>query len=1212
MVNSKIVNQYPRNRKTVLPLNYTSANLNAGDYFDYTIQFQNTGDVSAEKAWIIDTLDARFDMSTLYVVGASHAYSLTIVGNALRVDFDNINIPHQAAGEVLSHGFFRFKIKPYANLQFTGTIRNKAYIYFSNGVKEELGCGTNVCFSTLNIATSDGYITTSDCYATMPGYGNVTAYSNVNMYDYVWSNGDFGSSQLVVYTAGTYYVTATDVCGSTAIGEVLITEVHNTDFQGKIDILEGQCGIVGDSLSMTTCSAAEPITYLWNNGSTAQAIVAEDGVFYTCTATDANGATVEGSWLYAGNNDNVPIEATVTNDPCTGTATISASGGGDGWYMYQWSNGATDFYITDDPGSYTFTVTNVTGCTDTGSVMLLGPQLLSQSVIYPVSASCGGDGTGEIYYDLWVGVGAYMSGSADLLSGSGTLYNLPPGDYSFYVHFADGATCAEERIVTIVPAQTFPVTVTEVAQASCTANNGKLVLSVDGATDAGVTYTVLWSNGWTNVLNENLAAGTYNVTVTFSNNCSATASGTVNPQVTNTHITKTIQHVVCRGASTGSVSISPYGGSFSYSYLWSNGETTQTVSQLSAGTYYFTVTDQYGCPYIDNVIITQPAQLYLSVNETNALCTGGATGALNAVAIGGTPPYTYSYPGGIDPTAVAPGIYTVWVTDACNAQASYTAIVNTDYQSALSATVTSSDVLCHNGADGEAYIGACGGQGSYTYTWSNGAQGENVSGLAAGTYTVTISDGSSSIQKTVVIGQPTAISFSISTDCSNVNSSASIEDLVGGSGSYSYEWSNGSMAPVLANVANGSYSVTVSDASGCTASSSVSVTSIANLAYPSINVEEGNCTAPSTVTVNGTTAGAVATFNGNNVSAQGSTFSVQPGSTYILSVAYTSSLCYKDTTIHIPAAADTLKLSLNTVANPACHGEASGSIAVGATGGTSPYTYTWSNGSTSSNVNNVPVGDIVCTVTDALGCEATDTFTLVQPTALSLTATSTDATCYGTATGLIQLTVTGGTGNYTYQWNVPDVGNGPLPAGTYSATVTDANGCTISTTQTITEPNLLAGTTIATDESVCGAADGAIEASITGGTGPYTYEWSNGQTTAAATSLTADLYTVTITDANGCVSTLGNTVSCITSIGNANLAQISIYPNPATNLLYVNVPVGNNYTISIHDVAGRLIKEQNLTQQLTELYLGDIVQGMYTVEVKTQQGITKVERLVVR
>lgn len=234
---------------------------------------------------------------------------------------------------------------------------------------------------------------------------------------------------------------------------------------------------------------------------------------------------------------------------------------------------------------------------------------------------------------------------------------------------------------------------------------------------------------------------------------------------------------------------------------------------------------------------------------------------------------------------------------------------------------------------------------------------------------------------------------------------------------------------------------------------------------------------------------------------------------------------------------------------------------------------------------------------------------------ISLDIAKTNVLCYDSNNGSIMVNAFGGESPYSYSWSngasSETINN--LDRGNYTLTVTDANGCTVSNVVTITEPSeLLATTGIIRDESVCGAGDGLIRENVTAGVQPYSYVWSNGQTSHTVTNVTAGDYFVTVTDANGCTTTATATVTCATGITNTAAAQISIYPNPATNLLYVNVPVGNNYTISIHDVAGRLIKEQNLTQQLTELYLGDIVQGMYTVEVKTQQGITKVERLVVR
>lgn len=1210
---SKIVQDYPRNRKTVFPLSYNAVNLAAGEYVDYLIQFQNRGDAMAAKAWIIDTLDAGFDMSTLYVVGASHNYRLTITGNVLRVDFDTINIPNHTADEILSHGFFRFMIKPTANNTLTGIIRNKAYIYFSNGYVEEVGCGMNICISTLNMFTTDGNVTTLNCNA-VPGYANAFATSTVNMYDYEWSDGSTGSSQLMTYTPGTYYVTATDVCGTTATGPAFIGTIENTDLGATIELIENPCGGGVDSFKATTCNGVPPFTYLWSTGSTAQAIAVQAGNFYSCTVTDADGITAENSGDYTGPSGmtDPPVQASATNDACAGTATINASGG-DGWYTYQWSNGDTDFYTTDDPGVYYFTVTDGIGCADTGSISLENASALNAAVIYAVPPDCGGDGYGKIYYFLPFGVQAFIFGSTTPYIGEGSIDNVLPGDYSFLIDFIEPQECYITQEVHVEAAEEFQLSVSQASPASCTANNGKLTLSVTA--NANLSYAILWSNGWQGLNNDNLAAGTYTVTVTFSNQCVSTATGTISQTVSNTQVNVNMQPVTCYGGNNGSASVTPFGGSFSYNYAWSTGAQTQTISNLTAGNYIYTVTENNGCTVTGSVLVTQPPALNLALTATDASC-GAANGSITATASGGTAPYIYTWPSGNNGSQLAAGTYTVTVQDGCMATATAIVTVNTATQGGpLTVSITQADLTCYQVNSGTINVDACGGSGSYTYTWNHGGQGPNLTGLAANTYTVHVNDGTTTITRVITIAEPAEITFGLTTQC-NGTSGAQVQGLQGGTGNYTYAWSTGGSSASITGVANGNYSVTVSDGTSCSSSATVQVTSIDNLGFPAVDYTEGLCGANGTVAVSGmgNPAFVWATFDSTDVDGAGETFSVEYDTYYNLSVGYADvqGLCFKDTLIYIPQAGPGLDIDLTNLQNPVCNGEQNGSIAVGASGGTPPYTCLWSNGSNGSTLSNLQSGEIITTVTDANGCTAVDSFTLAQPAAITLSVTTTDASCYGTPTGLIQLNVSGGAGGYTYAWSDTTIQPGGIPAGTYSVTITDANGCSLTTSQTITEPVELTGATVATDESVCGAADGSITVSVAGGVAGYTYLWNNTQTGATANGLLAGTYTVTVTDANGCSVVYQSEVDCVTGIGAQPALKIALYPNPAEDMVYIDVPAGDNYDVTMYDMTGRVIMQLNISQH-TQVSLVDIAKGMYTIEVKAaDQNISRVEKLVVR
>jgi len=210
-----------------------------------------------------------------------------------------------------------------------------------------------------------------------------------------------------------------------------------------------------------------------------------------------------------------------------------------------------------------------------------------------------------------------------------------------------------------------------------------------------------------------------------------------------------------------------------------------------------------------------------------------------------------------------------------------------------------------------------------------------------------------------------------------------------------------------------------------------------------------------------------------------------------------------------------------------CNGGNTGSATASATGGTAPYTYAWDNGSTGATASGLIAGTYTVTITDANGCTETATATVGEPTALAASATATDANCNGSNDGSAMASASGGTSPYTYSWSNGSTGAtaSGLTAGTYTVTITDANGCSTSASATVNEPGAIEIQGAVTNATCSGSTDGSILVSVNDGTAPYTYAWSNGATTATISGLGAGFYDVTVTDANGCIKTQSYTVT---------------------------------------------------------------------------------------
>jgi hypothetical protein len=454
-------------------------------------------------------------------------------------------------------------------------------------------------------------------------------------------------------------------------------------------------------------------------------------------------------------------------------------------------------------------------------------------------------------------------------------------------------------------------------------------------------------------------------------------------------------------------------------------------------------------------------------------------------------------------------------------------------------------VSCNGTADGVIDLTVTGGAASYTYLWSTGATTEDVSGLAAGTYTVTVTDGFNCTKvRSFTITQPTILTASSIVD-SNVTCNALLDggataSATGGTLPYTYSWSNTATTASITGVGAGTYSVTITDANGCTDSSSVVIAEPAALVAATVLDSNVTC---NTFLDGGATASATGgtlpyTYNWSNTATTASITGVGAG-TYSVTITDANG-CTSNSSITITepvALVSTAAIDSNVTCNTLLDGGATAS----ATGGTLPYTYNWSNTATTASITGVGAGTYSVTITDANGCTDSSSVTITEPvTLVSSSTVDSNITCNGLSDGGATASSTGGTMPYTYNWNnsATTASITGIAAGTYSVTVTDANGCTDSSSVTITEPAVLVATGTPVNVGCPGEADGEANLSVTGGTPTYGYLWSNGSTNQNATGLAAGTYSVTVTDANGCTAN-----ETVTITQPAPLTGGSIIPN---------------------------------------------------------------------
>jgi hypothetical protein len=377
----------------------------------------------------------------------------------------------------------------------------------------------------------------------------------------------------------------------------------------------------------------------------------------------------------------------------------------------------------------------------------------------------------------------------------------------------------------------FAATATTV-NASCNSATGSITLATP--VNGTAPYTYNWSNNSTDSLITNLSPGTYKVTVTDNNTCTALDSVVVSAVNTPFLLTGTNGVTSCT-SNTGTVSVAASGGNSPYTYLWSNGATTAQLINLGPQTYSVTVTDSLGCTTAATDTVSTPNGPTASDTVTNILCFGATTGAIQVNVNGGTAPITYTWSPAVTTdsaaTSLAAGNYTVTITDHNNCSFLVSATI-TQPSSALSATASGTNPLCNGLSTGSASVSATGGTAPYKYTWTGGSDTTILQNLTAGTYIVTVTDTNQcSATASYTVTQPVQLAATVSvTSASSIsgsNGTASVS-ATGGTGAYVYNWSTTSSQDTITHLSPATYCVTVTDANFCSASACDSVGYLVN------------------------------------------------------------------------------------------------------------------------------------------------------------------------------------------------------------------------------------------------------------------------------------------------------------------------------------------------------------------------------------------------
>lgn len=1056
-------------------------------------------------------------------------------------------------------------------LQTTSTISSLCPGVYTVTITDATICSvvTSIAVSNLTGPTLDSSLTNTTCNLACDGTGGVVVTGGVAPFTYDWSPGSptgDGTPNVTGLCAGTYFCQVTDAVGCITFTSITITQPATLVITATI--VEVSCnGNSNGSITANPSGGTGPYSYVWApGGQLTQTISGQAAGTYSVTVTDANGCSLLQQFTIT---EPGVLSATISfnnvtcNGACNGSATLSITGGTSP-FTYSWSSGqGTPSVANLCAGSYTVDITDANGCTTQQTITITEPTLLISSIV-STNATCNGicDGTATVtasggipgYTYVWSPGG----GTTPSVSG------LCVGAYSVITSDLNGCTSVSsvnilEPSAIVLSASSGPL--------SCFGNCNGVASVVASGGSPGYTYS--WApGGQTTPVATSLCAGIFTVTVTDANGCTQNANTTVaQPPLLQANTSFTSPQ--CNNACDGSASANPVGGTGPYSYLWApGGQTTSTITNQCAGTYTITVYDANGCTDIQQVIITPAAGMSILAASAPASC-GNCDGTISVTPSGGVAPYTYSWTGGLPATAnqvnVCPGVYVVTITDAGSCTGTFTVVINNS-GGPTGETVTSTDVTCPTSCDGTATVIPIGGTGPYSYVWIPGGQTVNsLVGMCAGNYFLQVTDANGCIRfSPVVINAPAPIlanPFVTNATCTGICDGAVSLSTTGGTGPYTYLWAPlGQTTSIINSLCVGSYVVTITDANGCTQNSTSVINPWNTLTVNITSVNPAcNNTCDGLAIANIISGTAPFTYNWSDPLGQSS--------------ATASGLCAGSYTVNISDAGgciasmpvtlnSPLPIIINPVVTPTTCGICNGAVTLNASGGTGPYTYVWSNGATTDIVNGLCAGVYNVIISDAVGCSMTFTITVSSsggPTAAN--GTVINASCFGTCDGSIALAPSGGILPYTYLWlpgGQTTSSINSLCAGTYIAQIRDSAGCILTQSFTITSPTAIIPNQLITNTD-CGVCTGSIVLNPTGGTGPYTYLWApGGQTTSTIGSLCAGLYTVTITDANGCVQTQTISVSNSNSGMTITLNGTDISCNGSCNGSATVTVVGGN------------------------------------------------------
>jgi hypothetical protein len=1064
---------------------------------------------------------------------------------------------------------------------------------------------------------------------------------------FAWSNGSTIAS-IGQLSGGNYSVTIADGPCTTVLSDITVEEPEPLGIWAVTT--EPDCADANDGrIELNLFGGDGAYELEWENGSVSSTLNGLSYGFYTLTLTDGNDCSLVDSVLLDA-PDTLEIQLdSIHQLSCfeAGDGYLQVSGqGGIPPYQYRWSTGSTIPAIFDlNAGTYTLTLTDFNGCQTVQDFAIDQPAPLSAQLVSAADPLCEGVKNGAITVEVAGGTGPYEYFWTDSVFTQNRT-NLPVGRYELIVTDANGCT-SPSLIVRLEPGVVFSPGISINPPDCVGPETGSISINPNGVPP----YNILWSTGSSTTQISSIPAGNYELFLSDSRGCRLdTIIAVEAPQVFNLDLA--IDPPSCYGVTDGVVQVLfTETGTAPYTFQWSDGATNRDRFTLGAGDYQLTVTDAFGCNYVsDTINLTEPEKFRIQAYDIGQVnCSGESSGFIEVELTGGTAPYDINWVGkGVESTGIyeiPSGNYRLQVFDQQGCPIDTTFTITQPAPLAAAVTVIRADECDAQNKD-TIRATATGGTQPYLFEWSNGSQGRVIANAAPDDYNLTVTDanGCQDIIRSIKV-RPRQAALVLDTfyvtdiSCFGAADATMTAKVSGGSGRYTYLFQPARLFENTAedsitvsglNVHN-SYAVTITDVStGCrVASQKLTVSEPTPLSVSLQALQEVSCAEGMDGALRVSTVGGTQPYSFNWTDQSGDTISTQEDLINVIGGVYSllvqdANACTAGYTNTIPSSNEPLILRDTQIVPIACFGEMSGQINISVAGGQKPYSYNWSNGATTEDLDSLSAGIYSLTLTDADNCQVEFADLEVQESGSLLESEMaiTHVGCYGASDGSVRVKINGGSPPYHFDWfrngqpiaNINDAQLNNIPAGVYRLEFSDSQECSEIFEMEVTQPDPLEVNLQITVPQPPDFDDGVASVKVSGGTPSYTYSWSIGDSTPSVTNLLPGNYSLTITDSHGCQDSISLTLTDY--VDRQLLRSVRLYPNPASAavILTLEAPSSLAPQLRVTDAAGRPVHEQSLPslrQQTVMLPAEQWPAGVYFVFLYHQGQVIYSNRLVI-